>query len=462
MGHYRPIRSVALQQEVVVYHPNQDSPSLPRTAFTAAAGHPLNLPSVSGDLQADLIVIGGGVTGSSTAFHAAEAGLSVVQIEANEIGWGASGRNAGHIAPASKFSLEEAYQRYGKVNGARFNAACENGPDLVFGLINRLGIEAEAKTGGNVVAAHSREAVTEYRHRAKMLQAEGKPARWLERDEATAVVGSSLYLGAFHDARGGAINPLAYVRGLVSAMLALGGRAFEKSRVTKLERNGSMWCARTAGGSVSAPQVILATNAYTGDLTRGLRRSVVPARSYHFATMPLGAELAATILPGAAVMTDRRRLLIGLRVTADNRIHFNGYGPGNGPDRGADMARSIARLEEIFPQLGKVQLDPALAWSGWMAMSLAGTWKLHQLAPGLMAALGCNGRGVAMGTFLGRDLGHFAAGGAEADMTIPFEKMHPIPFHPLTAPIARFEIARKDRQDEAEMAELRRINAQRA
>lgn len=448
-----------LQQDVAVYHPNQDPPALPGTAFTAAAGAPLGLPPLAGGLTADLVVVGGGVTGCSATLHAAEAGLSVVQLEANEIGWGASGRNAGHVAPASKLSLEEALRRYGPVHGPRFNEACEAGPDMVFGLIRRHGIAAELKTGGTVVAAHSPAAVEEYRHRARVLRAEGKPAHWLDRDEARRVTGSPLYLGAFLDERGGAINPLAYVRGLTRAALALGAQVFENSRATGITRQGRLWRIATPSGSVTAAQVILATNAHTDNLWRGLRRSVVPARSYHFATEPLAPDLAATILPGAAVMTDRRRLLIGLRVTADNRIHFNGYGPGNGPDTGADIPRSIARLKEIFPQLGKVRLDMTLAWSGWMAMSVAGTWKIHRLAEGVTAALGCNGRGVAMGSFLGRDLARFAAGAPEADLTIPFERMVPIPFHPLTAPIARFEIARKDRQDKAEMAALRRLNA---
>ncbi|PZU24506.1 MAG: FAD-binding oxidoreductase [Shinella sp.] len=444
-----------------MYHPNQDSPNLPKTAFTAPAGSPLGLKPLSGEITVDLVVIGGGVTGCSATLHATESGMSVVQLEANEIGWGASGRNAGHVAPASKLSLEEAYSRYGKIHGARFNDACENGPDLVFDVIRRFGIDAELKTGGIAVAAHSEAAVEEYRHRAAVMRSEGKPAHWLDRADAEALLGSPLYLGAFYDERGGAINPLAYCRGMVRAAMGMGARVFERSRAEGIERVGNQWRVKTAGGAVFARNVIIATNAYTDDLWKGLKRSIVPARSYHFATMPLPQEIAETILPGVAVMTDRRRLLIGLRVTADRRIHFNGYGPVNGVDTGPDIARTTARLEEIYPQLGKVQLDMSMAWHGWMAMSVAGTWKVHRLAEGITAALGCNGRGVAMGSFLGRDLARHANGANEADLTLPFERMTALPLHFLTSPIARFEVMRKDRQDEAEMARLRSHNNQR-
>ena len=444
-----------------MYHPNSDPGNLPNTAFTARGGSPLNTPSLSKDIEADLVVIGGGVTGCSAALHASEGSARVVLLEANAIGWGATGRNAGHVAPASKLSLEEAVRRYGPVHGRRFNDACEAGPDLVFGLIQRYGIEAEMKRGGVIVAAHSEASVEELKHRVEVMRGEGKPAHWLDRDEAARRTGSPLYRGAFWDERGGAINPLAYARGMARGAMAHGARIFENTRGERIERKGKAWRVSTATGSVSASRVIIATNAYTDDLWDGLKRSVVPARSYHLVTEPLPDDLAKTVLPGAAVMTDRRRLLIGLRVTADNRIHFNGYGPVNGPDTGMDTARSIARLEEIFPQVRPVKLDMSAAWSGWMAMSPAGTWKLHKLAEGVTAALGCNGRGVAMGSFLGRDLALHALGMPESELTIPFERVVKIPFHSLAAPIARFEVARRDRLDKAEMDALRRDNSTR-
>jgi len=443
-------------------HPSSDPGGLPKTAFTAGAGAPLNAPSLEGDIEADIVVIGGGISGCSAALHATEAGTKVVVLEANAVGWGASGRNAGHVAPASKLSLDEAVKRYGPVHGPRFNEVCEAGPDLVFELIERHGIEAEVKRGGIIISAHSNSAVDELKERARVMRADGKPAHWLDYAEARRVVGSPLYRGAFWDERGGAVNPLAYLRGIARAAIAGGARFFENSRVTGLVREGRKWRASTASGSVSAPKVIIVTNAYTDDLWRGLARSIVPARSYHFTTEPLSHNLAKTVLPGAAVMTDRRRLLIGLRVTADNRLHFNGYGPLNGPDTGANVARTIARVEEIFPQLGPLRLDMSTAWSGWMAMNPAGTWKLHELVDGVTTALGCNGRGVAMGTFLGRDLARHATGAPESSLTIPFERLVKIPFHSLSAPIARLELARRDRLDKAEMELLRRDNGARA
>ncbi|WP_372084545.1 NAD(P)/FAD-dependent oxidoreductase [Tistrella mobilis] len=439
-----------------VYSPNSDPRDLPRTAFTARAGAPLDLPALVGAVDADVAIVGGGITGASAALHAAGAGASVVVLEANAVGWGASGRNAGHVAPASKLSLDEAVRRYGPLHGPRFNEACEAGPDLVFGLAERHGFDAGVRRGGVIVAAHSPAAAAELSARAEVMAREGKPVRFLDRDEAARQIGSRLYLGAFKDERGGAVNAMAYVRGLVRTAIGFGARVFEDSRALSIAADGPRWIIRTARGQVTATRVILCTNAYADDLWPGLRRTVVPARSYHFATEPLSEAVARSVLPGAAVMTDRRRLLIGLRVTSDLRIHFNGYGPPVGHDTGPDLARSVARLEEIFPQLAPVRLDPEIRWSGWMAMSLAGTWKLHRLAPGVTAALGCNGRGVAMGTTFGRDLARDALGEPETALTIPFEPMRPLPFHGLSPFVAARWVAAKDRKDVREMAGLRR------
>lgn len=223
---------------MALLHPNSDPGVLPKTAFTAAAGEPLNAPLLEGDIEADIVVVGGGISGCSAALQAWEAGAKVVVLEANAIGWGASGRNAGHVAPASKLSLDEAVKRYGPVHGPRFNEACEAGPDLVFDLIERHGIEAEVKRGGIIIAAHSEASVDELKERARVMRADGKPAHWLDRSEAQLAVGSPLYRGAFWDERGGAVNPLAYLRGMARAAIAGGARFFENSRVTSLAREG--------------------------------------------------------------------------------------------------------------------------------------------------------------------------------------------------------------------------------
>lgn len=442
-----------------MYSPNSDSRDLPSTVFSPMAGEPLGAPPLRGDHTADIVVIGGGITGVSAALHAAEKGASVILLEANAIGWGASGRNGGHVAPASKLTLEDALDRYGPIHGRRFNEACEAGPEVVFGLVERFGFDAEVQRGGVIVAAHSQAAVRELSHRAELLAREGKPVRFLDRREAEETIGSSLYLGAYFDRRGGSINSLAYVRGLARSAIGLGARIHEDTRALQMRRDGTRWLVETAQGRIASERIIICTNAYTDDLWPGLRRSIVPARSCHFATRPLPEEIRRTILPGAAVMTDKRRLLIGLRVTRDGRIHFNGYGPVVGPEIDVDVPRTIARLEEIFPQIAPVELDLDFRWSGWMAMSMAGTWKLHRLAPGVTAALGCNGRGVAMGTFLGRDLAWHAMGAPESDLTIPFEPMRPLPLHFVHPAVARTLAQYRDRLDIREMEHLRRQNA---
>ncbi|MES2784356.1 MAG: FAD-dependent oxidoreductase [Pseudomonadota bacterium] len=440
---------------MTVYAPTADPSSIPRTVFTEGAGAPLGAPALEGGRTADIVVVGGGIAGVSAALHAAEAGAKVILLEANSVGWGASGRNGGHVAAASKLSRDEAIRMYGPKVGERFNIAAENGPDLVFGLADKYGIDAEVQRTGMLIAAHSQSAARTLEQRALEMQSRGRPVEYLDRRAAAAAIGSDLYLGAFRDSRGGSINPLAYVRGLARAAQAAGAEIHENARALSVVKHGATWNVATQRGIVQTSHVIVCTNAYTDDLWPGLKRSIVPARSYHVATAPLSQELREKILPGREVMTDSRRLLIGLRVSKDGRLHFNGYGPALGPDTGMDMDSTIARIEEIYPRLKPVQIQ--VKWHGWMAMSTANTWEVHELANGVVAALGCNGRGVAMATFIGRDLAEHAMGKPASELIVPFTPLRQLPLHAIHDLPAGVLVTLRKWKDSLEMNRLRRI-----
>ncbi|NPC58333.1 NAD(P)/FAD-dependent oxidoreductase [Caenimonas soli] len=446
-----------MEKAVAPYAPLRDPGEMPSTVFTAGAGEPLNGTRLTGEVKADIVVVGGGIAGVSAALHAAESGSRVVVLEANSIGWGASGRNAGHLAPASKMSWEEAERLYGPVVGERFNQAAESGPELVFRLAEKYGIDAEAQRTGMLIAAHSEAAARALETRANELQRLGKPVQFLDRKAASQVVGSEFYLGAFHDSRGGSINPLAYVRGLARAAVAAGAEVHENSRAVSIAKRGLNWEVRTSSGCVVGAHVLICTNAYTDELWPGLKQSIIPARSYHVGTQPLPKDLQTQILPRREVMTDSRRLLLGIRVCRNGQLHFNGYGPALGPDTGLDVASTLRRVEEIFPQLKPLQIQ--YQWHGWMAMSRVGTWEVHELAPGVTAALGCNGRGVAMATFIGRDIADFALGKPRNELVVPLTALKRIPLHFMHALPVRALVSWRQWKDRLEMQRLRGVPA---
>lgn len=418
-----------------MFAPLQDRAAFPVTPYGATGGDPIAAAALAGEVEADVAVIGGGIAGASLALHAAEAGARVVVLEANEVGWGASGRNSGHVAPATKHEPQAILQLYGRARGERLLAAARSGPELVFHLAEKHRMNADVVRSGVVSAANTQGARDTLRQRAEFLKARGYDVEFHDRYETSRLLGNdpTYYLGCCIDRHGGTLNPLAYVRGLARASIAAGASVFEHSRATQLTREGRRWRVTAAGGSVVASHVALCMNAYGGDLWPGLERSIVPVRAYQFLTSPLPAAVRATVLPGRQGLTDTRRLMSGIRVLADGRMLFSGQGPLFGDERRPFVETSLRRVVKAFPQIAGTDVESW--WSGWMAMNHENSWKLHELAPGLVAMLGCNGRGVALATILGAELAAFMQGKPTEELVLPFVAVAPIRMHAVHRPL---------------------------
>ena len=434
--------------------PLHDDPRGPHTTYSAGGGPPLGLGPLQGHRRADVAIVGGGIAGCSAALHAAEAGARVVLVEANEIGWGASSRNAGHVPPATKHDPDEIIARYGAAAGQRLIDAAEQGPLVVAELIARHGIACDYSVPGIIMAAHTDAALRAHARRADYWQQRGRPVELLDRRRAAEMIGSDHYLGAAIDRRGGKINPLAYVRGLAHAAIKAGASLHEGTRATKLARGGSKWRVATAQGELDADRVFLCTNAYTDDLWPGLRATIVPVRAYQFASRPLRDNVRQTILPGGQPMTDSRRLLSGIRLHPDGRLQFGGQGPAFGPQGEPHWRATRDRLQRIWPQIGEVETD--FWWSGFMAFNADDSWHIHELAPGLLAMLGCNGRGVALATIYGRELARHAGGAAARDFVLPPTPPRRIWLYPMARPLVSALIQYYAVRDAIEIRRLER------
>ncbi len=437
-----------------MYLPIEDESQLPRTTFTAGASDTLNLAPLTDALQADIVIVGGGIAGCSAALHAVERGARVVLVEANQIGWGASGRNAGHVAPATKHDPDQIIAQYGAVAGQRLIDAAEQGPSVVAELIARHSIKCDYSVPGIIMAAHTEAAMRANAKRVEYWQSRGRPVQMLDRQKAADMIGSDYYLGAWIDGRGASINPLAYVRGLARAALKAGALLFEGTRATNLVRDGGKWRLTTAKGSVLAANVFLCTNAYTDDLWPGLRSTIVPVRAYQFGSKPLRDNVRKTILPGGQPMTDSRRLLSGIRLHADGRLQFGGQGPAFGSQREPAWRATLDRLKAIFPQLGDIETD--FWWTGFMAMNGDNSWHIHELAPGLLAMMGCNGRGVALATIYGRELARYAHGTPAKEFVLPPSPPRRIWLYPVARPLVSALIKYYGVRDALEVRRLER------
>ncbi len=414
--------------------------ALPLSLWAATAAPPCDTPRLVDETRVDVAVVGGGYTGLSAALHLAEAGAKVALVEAHEVGWGASGRNGGQVIPGLKYDPDELVARLGAESGERLAAAAGAVADLVFDLVRRHGIDCQAERSGWIHACHSAVAMRRAESRAAQWHRRGVVLRTLDRNQIAGLLGTTEYAGGVLDPRGGKLQPLSYARGLARAAIRLGARIHANSPARALTRVGRDWRLATDAGALIAPGLILATNAHTGDLWPGLRRSIIPLQSLQVATTPLPDAVRRTILPQGHVVSDTRRLLLYFRFDATGRLIFGGRGTVGErivPRHVTHVERAMRRL---FPQLGEPRRE--FVWAGHVAVTLDQLPHLHELAPGAVAALGYNGRGVAMATFLGKLAAERVLKGAAADTPFPLTPMRPAPLHggrlPLIAALLQY------------------------
>lgn len=402
-------------------------------AATAPAAPPTS--PLRESIATDVLVIGGGYTGLSTALHLAERGTRVTLLEANEPGWGASGRNGGQVNPTLKHDPDELVRMLGAERAEPLIDAISRSADLVFDLINRHAIDCQPVRAGWLQLSYAEKSVAAMHARARQWARRGVPVELLDRIAVSRRVGTEAFAGGWLDGRAGAIQPLAYARGLVSAAQKAGGAVHAQTTVAKLERQSTRWVATTAtGNEVHAERVVIATNGYTGALWPGLAQTVLSANSFIVATRPLNGTHAQAILARGETASTSQRLLLYFRKDAAGRLLMGGRGFFAEPRGPGDFAHLERSLGLLFPQLGP--LDYEYRWAGRIAITRDFMPHIHEPAPGVTMALGCNGRGIALCTSLGQ---HIAARLAGSDNVFPYPRspITPIPLHGLQ----RFYIA---------------------
>lgn len=374
-------------------------------------------------------IIGGGFTGLSAALHLAEQGVDVVVLEANEPGWGASGRNGGQVNPGLKHDPDQIEADFGPDLGARMVALSGNAPNVVFNLIQRHQIACAELQSGTLRAANNPAAGRAVRASAEQWMRRGMPVTLLERDAIGETTGTGRYHSAMLDLRGGQVNPLGYARGLARAAIQQGATVHGASMVQRLHRGSGVWQVETATGVLRVDKLILATNGYTGDLWPGLRRSIVPVYSAIAATEPLPDAVAQTIMPTRSVLYEIGQVTVYYRLGTDNRLLMGGRSVQRdmtGPDALHHLTNYAQRL---WPALRGIKWTHG--WSGQLAITPDHYPHIHEPDESVLVCLGYNGRGVAMSSAMGPELAKRIVGGQASDIAMPITTMKEIPFHRL-------------------------------
>jgi len=407
--------------------------------YQDTADPPVARQQLISERRSDVIIVGGGITGLSTALHLAEAGIAVALLEAHVVGWGASGRNGGQVNPGLKADPDDVEKRHGADLGGRMNSLSGQAPGFVFDLIQRLKIECEARRNGTLRAATSPRQALRLRSTAAQLSRRGAPVEILEGEALAQATGTQRYALALLDHRGGDLNPLRYARGLAAAARAAGAELHEESRALRLQSQGRLWQVSTAGGSISAPRVVLATNGYTDGLWPGLKKTIIPVFGAMGASARLSEAAARSILPGRSVLYEIGAITHYYRVDAGQRLLFGGRGPMREVSDAAAIKHLLAYAQRLWPAIGP--LTWTHAWGGQLAMTTDHYPHVHEPQPGVSICLGYNGRGVAMATVMGALLAaRIASPSAPFDM--PITAMRGIPFHAFWRTGVRAAIAR--------------------
>ncbi|MGC5840245.1 NAD(P)/FAD-dependent oxidoreductase [Mesorhizobium abyssinicae] len=376
----------------------------------------------------DVVVVGGGIMGLSTALHAARQGLAVQVLDAGAIGVGASGLNGGQVIPGLKYDPEWLVEHFGKERGEALVNFAASTADAVFDLIRDEKLAVPFTRNGWIQAAHTETALTAAANRDRQWRARGADVELLSQAEIAAMTGAKGYLGGWLDRRAGVVDPLAYTLELARVTAAAGAGIAEGQKVVKLRKDTGLWRVLTESGTeVRAKAVVLATNAYTDGLLPGLARTIVPLHSFQIATAPLPADIGAGILPGGQAVSDSRRILVYYRRSADDRLVLGGRGRMALPSSAADWAHLERALIRLYPALAGIAIEKR--WFGRVAMTPDHLPHIHEPEKGLLAVAGCQGRGVGLMSALGKRMAGYLASGDARQLPFPLSPIRPIPFH---------------------------------
>ncbi|AOF94225.1 FAD-binding oxidoreductase [Sinorhizobium sp. RAC02] len=369
-------------------------------------------------VSADVVIVGGGFTGISAALHLAEAGRRAVVLEGAEIGFGGAGRNVGLINAGMWVMPDDLPGELGDVHGERLLDMLGNAPRLVMELIERHGIACELERNGTLHCAVGEAGLKEITERAGQWQRRGAPVTLLDAVETAKRIGTAAYAGSLLDMRAGTLQPLAYVRGLAKAASAAGATFHTASRATSYTRSGSQWTVRTDGGSVTAPWVIVSTDAYSTGPWESVRREQVHLPYFNLATRPLSPQLLSSILPGREGVWDTKEILSSFRMDQGGRLVFGSVGALRNTGRAIHVAWAKRALKRLFPALGPVEFE--CEWFGEIGMTDNALPRFHRFAENVVGFSGYNGRGIAPGTVFGRTLAQLVLGDiGEADLPLP-------------------------------------------
>lgn len=379
--------------------------------YAATANFHSSFPALEGNERSDVCIIGGGYTGLSAAIHLRKRGYSVILLEAHRVGWGASGRNGGHVGTgqrADQYSLEK---MLGKQRAKALWDLGLEGVTTVCELIDEFDIRCELKEG-NLHTAASKKAAEELREEVDHLRAvyDYGDIRYIEPHELAEMTSAKGFHGAVLDTASRHLHPLNYCLGLARAAEELGVVMHENSRVTHYEEKTQVQ-VHTDKGQLDCEYLLLACNGYLGKLEPRVAGQIMPINNYVIATEPLDKATARQLIRDDTSMSDTRFVINYWKLSADNRLLF-----GGGESYSSRFPKDIPGfvrpyMLRIYPELADTAIE--YGWGGTLAITLNRMPALGRVSPRVLYAHGYSGHGVPIATLAGKLLAETIAGTAE-------------------------------------------------
>lgn len=335
--------------------------------YAATVTRPRPFASLAGSVECDVAVVGGGLAGLSAAIELADRGYGVALLEAKEMGWGASGRNGGQVIAGLACDQTTVEALLGLDEARRIWAMTLEAIELIHARRARFGIDCDWQSGFLAVAVNAKKARELKRWQDDMHRLYAHETTWIPPADMPRWIASPRYHSALHDPRSGHLHPLKYSLGLAEAAAGLGVQLFEHSPVTQL-LPGATSRLVTPAGEVRASHVLLAGNVYLQGVAPLLEPRIMPVGTYIVASEALDPELARSLIPSQAAVSDTNFVLDYFRPTPDHRMLYGGrisYSGATPLNLEASMQR---RMAHTFPQLKSTRVE--YAWGGFVDISM--------------------------------------------------------------------------------------------
>jgi gamma-glutamylputrescine oxidase len=394
----------------------------PDSYYAASANRTPLRPVLEGEAETDVCVIGAGYTGLSTALFLLEHGFKVTVLEAVKVGFGASGRNGGQIVNSYSRDLDAVENSVSIEKAKLIGEMAFEGGRIIRDRVARYGIQCDLKDGG-VFAAFTPKQMNHLQAQQRLWERYGyEHLELLDGDAIRHVVACDNYIGGMLDKQGGHIHPLNLALGEAEAIESLGGVIYEHSPATRIER-GANPIVHTPQGRVKAKFLVVAGNAYLGNLLPELAAKSMLCGTQVITTEPLSEEMARNLLPQDYCVEDCNYLLDYYRLSADKRLIYGGGVVYGARDPANIEAIIRPKMLKTFPQLKDVKIE--YAWTGNFLLTLSRLPQVGRLGENIYYSQGCSGHGVTYTHVAGKVLAEALRGQAER-----FDAFASLPHYP--------------------------------